>query len=73
MSRIVAIGKRERIEGLALAGVEILPAEGAEAVRGRWNELEGNVAVVILTRDAESAVSDLLTSRGDLVWTRLPD
>lgn len=73
MSRIVAIGKRERIEGLSLAGVEIVAAEGEEEVRDAWNTIGRNVGVLILTHEAESILSECLISRDDLVWTRLPE
>lgn len=73
MSRIIAIGERRRIEGLSLAGVEIIPVEGTEEVRKAWNELGRDVAVVILTPDAESALSDLLDSSAERIWTCLPD
>jgi vacuolar-type H+-ATPase subunit F/Vma7 len=73
VSRIVAIGERERIEGLSLAGVEVIPAKETEEVRNAWNELGRDVAVVILTAAAESALSELLPLRPERIWTRLPD
>ena len=58
MGRVAAIGESVRVEGLALAGVLVLPAEDADAVRTRWADLPDDVAVVMLTARAAAALSD---------------
>jgi len=72
MSRIVALGESRRLEGFALAGVALLPAEGPDEVRAAWSDLDPEVAVVTLTPAAEDALSDLLDLRHDVTWTTLP-
>jgi vacuolar-type H+-ATPase subunit F/Vma7 len=72
MSAIAALGNRERVEGFALAGVRVLVAEDDDAVRTAWSALDRDVAVLILTQDAQAALSDDLPSRPALVWTTLP-
>lgn len=56
MTRIVAIGEQDRVEGLVLAGVEVLAAPSAEAARAAWASLDDGVAVVVLTPAAAAAV-----------------
>lgn len=73
MSRIVALGEQERLEGFALAGVAVVPAEDASEARAGWSGLDADVAVVILTPASVRALSDLLDLRPDVIWTTLPD
>lgn len=73
MSRIAALGERRRLEGFALAGVVLCPAEGRDEMRTAWSRLDPDVAVVILTPAAEGALTDLLDQRPNVIWTTLPD
>ncbi|MBE1494019.1 vacuolar-type H+-ATPase subunit F/Vma7 [Amycolatopsis lexingtonensis] len=57
MSRIVAIGDEVEVSGFALAGVGVLPASTDGEVRTAWQELPGDVAVVILTVAAAGALA----------------
>jgi vacuolar-type H+-ATPase subunit F/Vma7 len=61
MGRVAAIGEAVRVQGLSLAGVLILPAEGADEVRARWRDLPTDVEVVILTPRAQAALGTLRT------------
>lgn len=58
MGRVAAIGESVRVDGLTLAGVLVLPAEDAIAVRARWAELPDDVVVVILTAQAAAALPE---------------
>lgn len=53
---VAALGEGARIEGFALAGVLLRPAEDPAAVRSTWRELPREVAVVILTKAAALAL-----------------
>jgi len=56
MTRVAAIGERQRVIGLATAGVMVVPAEGAQAVRAAWYGLPADVGLVILTPAAAVAL-----------------
>ncbi|MGW4561132.1 hypothetical protein ACWEN3_01595 [Streptomyces sp. NPDC004561] len=56
MGTVAAIGARTDVCGLALAGVEVLVAEGPEAVRAAWRALPDTVGLVILTAEAAGAL-----------------
>jgi hypothetical protein len=58
MGGIAAIGEAQRIQGLGLAGVLVLPAEDADGARERWSTLPGDVSLVILTPAADRALPD---------------
>jgi vacuolar-type H+-ATPase subunit F/Vma7 len=73
MSRVVALGERRRLEGLSLAGVSLVAADGPEEVQAAWSRLEPDVGLVILTPAAEDALSDLFEARPDVIWTTMPD
>ena len=70
MSRIVAIGERERLRGLAFAGVGVIAADDPEAVRTAWTGLSEDVGLVILTADARAALE--LAGRGERLWAVMP-
>lgn len=73
MSRIVAVGERRRLEGFALAGVKLLRADTRAEAQAAWSRLDPDVAVVILTPATWTALSDLLVTRPEVIWTMLPD
>ncbi len=58
MGRVAAIGESVRVQGLALAGVLVLPGDDAGAAVASWSALPEDVDVVILTEQAASALSD---------------
>lgn len=72
MSRIVAIGEHPRIDGFALAGVQLLAADDADEVRAAWSRLDRDVGVVLLTPEARAALSDVLSLPSRVIWTVLP-
>lgn len=71
MSGIVAIGGEIELAGYALAGVEIVVADDAESVQRAWNELGGDVGLVLLTAQARRVLPEPLHG-GDVLWVELP-
>jgi hypothetical protein len=54
---IVAIGESVRVQGLALAGVIVLPGDSPAEIAASWSALPEDTSVVILTpRAAEAPV-----------------
>jgi len=72
MARIAALGGRNRIQGLALAGVVPLPAATVDEALVAWRGLPSDVGVLILTPQAAEALADHLDERRDLLVTVLP-
>lgn len=72
MSGVAALGERALVEGFVLAGARVIPAETPEAVRAAWNGLPTDIAVLLVTAQAQGALADLLPSRPELVWTVIP-
>jgi vacuolar-type H+-ATPase subunit F/Vma7 len=72
MSRIVAIGRETELAGYALAGVAVREADDPRAVRRIWDELEGDVGLVLLTAESRRALADP-GARRDVVWAVLPE
>ncbi|WP_298229877.1 hypothetical protein [Gryllotalpicola sp.] len=66
---VAAIGEVARIEGYALAGVAIRPAEDPDAARRAWDALPSASGVVILTPAAAGAIG---ARRGERLTTVLP-
>jgi vacuolar-type H+-ATPase subunit F/Vma7 len=58
VGRIAAIGTLISVEGFGLAGALVYAAEDVDAARAALRELPGDVAVVVLTADAATAVAD---------------
>jgi vacuolar-type H+-ATPase subunit F/Vma7 len=72
VSRVVAIGERELVDGYGLAGVQVLPAADPTSVRRAYAEVEGDAGLLILTRAAEEALAARLADARRLVWVVLP-
>lgn len=73
MSAIAVIGAHHAVDGFRLVGAEVINADTPDQVRQCLSALDEDVAVVILTSDAEAAAGDLLLERkGEWVWTTLP-
>jgi vacuolar-type H+-ATPase subunit F/Vma7 len=56
MSHIAVIGEPARVQGFALAGAEVCPADEPDAVRTAWDGLAADVTVVVLTPAAARAL-----------------
>jgi vacuolar-type H+-ATPase subunit F/Vma7 len=72
MSRVVAIGARQRLAGFALAGVEVRDAQTQTDARRELDAIEPDVGLVILTRDAAAALEGRPSQREDVIWVSLP-
>jgi vacuolar-type H+-ATPase subunit F/Vma7 len=72
VSRIVAIGERELVDGYGLAGVEIRPAGDAASVERAFAEVEDDAGLLLLTPAAEAALRTRLAETDRLVWVVLP-
>jgi len=73
MSKIVAVGERERLRAFALAGVDVAVASDPEGARAAWAALSADVALVILTPTAHAALAgDELEQAGQQLWVVLP-
>ncbi|MDI9914450.1 hypothetical protein [Rhodococcus sp. IEGM 1379] len=56
MDRVVALGELADIQGFALGGAVVMPAEDDDTVRAVWDELGDDVAVVIVTARVAAAL-----------------
>ena len=63
LARAAAIGESSRVQGYALAGAVVYPAEGETAVWAAWRALPADVEVVIVTAKAAAWLGDDLTAR----------
>ena len=72
MSRVVAIGEQELVDGYGLAGVEVLTAADPASVRQAFVEVEGDAGLLILTPAAEAALGPRLAEPQPFVWVVLP-
>ena len=58
--RVAVVGERLRVQGFALAGAVVVPAEEAAETRAAWRGLSEDVAVVVLTPAAAAALAPVL-------------
>lgn len=58
----MAIGEPGALDGFALAGATVVGASDPEEVRRAWGQLPADVALVVLTENAASALSGSLGS-----------
>jgi vacuolar-type H+-ATPase subunit F/Vma7 len=68
---VFAIGERERVRALALAGVRVVPADDAEAARTAWKELPEEFGLVILTTAAHEAITP--SEQDERLWVVIPE
>ena len=67
MARVAVIGEALRIEGFALAGAVVCPAEGHQAAHAAWQSLPTDIAVVVLTQAAAACLAGQLAQRPDVL------
>ena len=72
MTRIVAIGERERLRGFAFAGVEVAGADDPVTMLAAWRALPADVGLVILTAAAHVALAGELSERDQRLWVVMP-
>ncbi|MBX7431086.1 V-type ATP synthase subunit F [Mycobacterium sp. Y57] len=57
MGAVVVIGEPGLVDGYALAGAVVVPAEGPDQARRAWRDLPESVSLVILTDSAAQALT----------------
>lgn len=62
MSGIVVIGEETRVQGFGLAGAGVEVATDPDDVRAAWDGLDPDVALVVLTPNAASALGERLAT-----------
>ena len=72
MGRAAVIGEASRVQGYALAGALVCPAEDEATVRAAWRSLPADVAVVIVTARAAAWLGGDLTVRPQLLPVVMP-
>jgi vacuolar-type H+-ATPase subunit F/Vma7 len=72
MSRIAAIGCWHELAGYALAGVDVVDAPDAEAVRAAWEQLADDQDLVLLTPGARRALPEQPLPP-ERLWVVLPE
>lgn len=72
MARAAVIGETCRVEGFALAGAVVYPAEDEAGVRSAWQSLPPEVQVVVVTARAAGWLGDDLTARPGLLPVVMP-
>lgn len=69
---VAVLGDRETVAPFALAGARVLLADDPEEARRQWCTLSADVALVVLTAWAASAVGDLPSPDPFVLWAVLP-
>ena len=72
MSRAAVIGEAVRVQGYALAGAVVYPAEDADQARAAWRSLPPDTAVVVLTARAAAWLGEAQRRDGVLAVVMLP-
>jgi len=67
MSRAAVIGEALRVQGYAMAGAAVYPAEDRDEARAAWEALPADTAVVVLTARAAAGLSEETGQRRDLL------
>ena len=72
MGAVVALGEASLVRGFALGGAVVIVAETPEELREAWSSLPDDSALVVLTKDAASALGDKLDAPGTPLTTVMP-
>lgn len=72
MWRVAVLGERALVEGWALGGARVLPADSPEQVRTAWAGVGADVAVVLLTPAAARALDAGTADRSRPLTVVLP-
>ena len=72
MARAAVIGELLQIQGFALAGAVICPAEDRAGAHAAWRSLPDDVAVVVLTRGAAAWLAGQLARRPGVLTVVMP-
>jgi len=71
VARAAVIGEAVRVQGYALAGAVVYPAEDADEARAAWRALPPDIAVVVLTARAAGWLGEA-ARRGDVLPVVMP-
>ena len=72
MSRAAVIGEAVRVEGYALAGAVVYPAEDADQARTAWRTMPPDIAVVVLTARAAAWLDEAPQRRDGVLQVVMP-
>lgn len=72
MAKAAVIGEELAVEGYALAGCVLLPADNPDEVNAAWQALPPDTVLLILTQNAASWLADRLAQRPDLITAVMP-
>jgi len=72
MSRAAVIGETVRVQGYALAGAAVYPAEDADQARAAWRSLPPDIAVVVLTVQAATWLGEAPRRRDGVLSVVMP-
>ena len=72
MSRAAVIGEAVRVEGYALAGAVVYPAENADQARTAWRTMPPDIAVVVLTARAAAWLGEAPQRRNGVLQVVMP-
>jgi vacuolar-type H+-ATPase subunit F/Vma7 len=72
MASAAVIGEELAVEGYALAGCVLLPADNPDEVNSAWQALPPDTILLILTQTAASWLADRLAQRPDIMTAVMP-
>jgi vacuolar-type H+-ATPase subunit F/Vma7 len=72
MARAAVIGEELAVEGYALAGCVLLPADNPDEVNSAWQALPPDTVLLILTESAAGWLADRLAQRPDIMTVVMP-
>jgi hypothetical protein len=73
VARAAVIGEPLRIYGYGLAGALLYPASDRPDVVHAWQDLPGDVAVVLVTRQASQWLEDEIALKPEVLPVVMPD
>jgi vacuolar-type H+-ATPase subunit F/Vma7 len=72
MASAAVIGEELAVEGYALAGCVLLPADNPDEVNSAWQALPPDTVLLILTQTAAIWLADRLAQRPDIMTAVMP-
>ena len=72
MAKAAVIGEELAVEGYALAGCVLLPADNPDELNAAWQSLPPDTVLLILTESAATWLADRLAQRPDIMTAVMP-
>lgn len=72
MAKAAVIGEELAVEGYALAGCVLLPADNPDEVISAWQALPPDTVLLILTQRAANCLAGRLAQRPDIMTAVMP-